>query len=74
MAAKKGRSKRRRAVVVSGVRTPFVKAFTSFTKLDTIAVDTDSKQTDSAAVFAGGDVVLGPSTVVQSMGQGRRAA
>jgi acetyl-CoA acyltransferase len=28
----------RRAVVVGGLRTPFVKAFTSFTKLDTIAL------------------------------------
>jgi acetyl-CoA acyltransferase len=28
----------RRAVVVSGVRTPFVKSFTDFTKLDTIAL------------------------------------
>jgi acetyl-CoA acyltransferase len=28
----------RRAVVVSGVRTPFVKAFTDFTKMDTIAL------------------------------------
>jgi acetyl-CoA acyltransferase len=28
----------RRAVVVAGIRTPFVKAFTDFTKLDTIAL------------------------------------
>jgi acetyl-CoA acyltransferase len=28
----------RRAVIVAGVRTPFVKAFTDFTKLDTIAL------------------------------------
>ena len=28
----------RRAVVVEGMRTPFVKAFTSFTQLDTIAL------------------------------------
>jgi acetyl-CoA acyltransferase len=28
----------RRAVVVSGIRTPFVKAFTDFTKMDTIAL------------------------------------
>lgn len=28
----------RRAVIVGGVRTPFVKAFTDFTKLDTIAL------------------------------------
>jgi acetyl-CoA acyltransferase len=34
MATKSGR----RAVIVDGVRTPFVKAFTDFTKLDTIAL------------------------------------
>ena len=39
MARGKGqKSGARRAVVVGGVRTPFVKAFTSFTKLDTIAL------------------------------------
>jgi acetyl-CoA acyltransferase len=31
-------SKKRRAVIVGGVRTPFVKAFTDFVKLDTIAL------------------------------------
>lgn len=31
-------SKSRRAVIVRGARTPFVKAFTDFTKLDTIAL------------------------------------
>ncbi|MFH2008923.1 MAG: acetyl-CoA C-acyltransferase [bacterium] len=36
MSAKKKNS--RKAVVVGGVRTPFVKAFTQFTKLDTIAL------------------------------------
>ena len=38
---KAGKSKgngRRRAVVVGGVRTPFLKAFTGFTKMDTIAL------------------------------------
>ena len=29
---------REKAVVVAGVRTPFVKAFTEFTRLDTIAL------------------------------------
>lgn len=33
-----GSPKSRRAVVVGGVRTPFLKAFTQFTKLDTIAL------------------------------------
>jgi len=46
----------------------------SFTKWDTICVDSESLQTDIPGVFAGGDVVLGPATVVEAMGQGRRAA
>lgn len=33
-------NKGRRAVIVGGARTPFVKAFTDFTKLDTIALGT----------------------------------
>ena len=40
MASKNGYKapKGRRAVVVSGVRTPFAKAFTDLTELDTIAL------------------------------------
>ena len=38
MATKKKTSSKRRAVVVGGLRTPFVKAFSEFTKLDTIAL------------------------------------
>ncbi len=45
-----------------------------FTKWDTVEVDPESFQTDLEGVFAGGDVVLGPSTVVEAMGHGRRAA
>ena len=45
-----------------------------FTRWDTIEVDPDSLATPIAGVFAGGDAVLGPATVVESMGQGRRAA
>ena len=37
MAARK-KKKSRKAVVVGGVRTPFVKAFTQFTKLGSIAL------------------------------------
>jgi acetyl-CoA acyltransferase len=32
------RTRARRAVIVGGVRTPFVKAFTDFTKMDTVAL------------------------------------
>jgi heterodisulfide reductase subunit A len=40
----------------------------------TLDVDLETLQTNIPFVFAGGDVVLGPSTVIASMGAGRRAA
>jgi heterodisulfide reductase subunit A len=40
----------------------------------TFEVDPESLQTTVPSVFAGGDDVLGPATVVEAMGQGRRAA
>lgn len=40
----------------------------------TMEVDPETLQTNIPYVFAGGDVVLGPSTVIASMGAGRRAA
>ena len=36
--------------------------------------DPETLQTSLPYVFAGGDAVLGPSSIVQAMGQGRRAA
>jgi heterodisulfide reductase subunit A len=45
-----------------------------FTKWGTLQVNADTLQTTVHNVFAGGDVVLGPSTIISSMGQGRRAA
>jgi heterodisulfide reductase subunit A len=39
-----------------------------------IQVNPQTLQTSDPMVFAGGDVVLGPSVMVQAMGQGRRAA
>jgi heterodisulfide reductase subunit A len=45
-----------------------------FTKWDTLIVDADSLQTGIPGVFGGGDVVLGPASIVEAMGQGRRAA
>ncbi len=39
-----------------------------------IDVDPRTLQTSDPTVFAGGDVVLGPSIIVEAMGQGRRAA
>jgi len=46
----------------------------AFTEWDTLEVDPRSLATAIPGVFAGGDAVLGPATVVESMGQGRRAA
>ena len=46
----------------------------TFTEWGTLDVDPESLATPIPGVFAGGDVVLGPATVVESMGQGRRAA
>lgn len=40
----------------------------------TLHADPETLQTNLPYVFAGGDVVLGPSTVIASMGAGRRAA
>jgi heterodisulfide reductase subunit A len=40
----------------------------------TIHVNTKTLQTADPIVFAGGDAVLGPSVIVEAMGQGRRAA
>jgi heterodisulfide reductase subunit A-like polyferredoxin len=40
----------------------------------TIKVNAETLQTSDPMVFAGGDAVLGPSVIVQAMGQGRRAA
>jgi heterodisulfide reductase subunit A len=40
----------------------------------TVKTDTETLQTSLPYVFAGGDAVLGSSSIVQAMGQGRRAA
>jgi heterodisulfide reductase subunit A-like polyferredoxin len=40
----------------------------------TVKVDPETFQTSLPYVFAGGDNVLGPSMIVQAMGQGRQAA
>jgi heterodisulfide reductase subunit A-like polyferredoxin len=40
----------------------------------TVKTDPETLQTSLPYIFAGGDAVLGPSSIVQSMGQGRRAA
>ncbi|HET6457063.1 MAG TPA: FAD-dependent oxidoreductase [Armatimonadota bacterium] len=40
----------------------------------TLAVDPETLSTDREGVFAGGDVVLGPSTIADSIAQGKLAA
>ncbi|OFW67696.1 MAG: pyridine nucleotide-disulfide oxidoreductase [Actinobacteria bacterium RBG_16_68_21] len=57
-----------------GNGSPSAKPALAFTKWNTLDVDPQSLATPVAGVFAGGDVVLGPATVVESMGQGRRGA
>ncbi len=44
------------------------------TPAKTIRTDPRTLQTSDPTVFAGGDAVLGPSIIVEAMGQGRRAA
>jgi NADH-quinone oxidoreductase subunit F len=44
------------------------------TKEDTVKVDRDTLQTNQPGVFAGGDVVRGPNTVVDAIADGKRAA
>jgi len=44
------------------------------TKWSTLAADPDTCQTGKNSVFACGDAVTGPSTVVEAMASGRRAA
>lgn len=40
----------------------------------TILVDNNTRQTNVAGVFAGGDVVTGPATVIEAVAAGDRAA
>jgi heterodisulfide reductase subunit A len=44
------------------------------TNWKSIEANPETLQTHDPRIFSGGDVVLGPSTVIASMGQGRRAA
>jgi heterodisulfide reductase subunit A-like polyferredoxin len=44
------------------------------TPAGSVKADSETLQTSLPYVFSGGDAVLGPSSIVQAMGQGRRAA
>jgi formate dehydrogenase beta subunit len=46
----------------------------SLGKEDTIQVDPDTHATDREGVFAGGDAVTGPASVIEAIAAGRRAA
>jgi heterodisulfide reductase subunit A-like polyferredoxin len=54
--------------------TSFFKDELTLNRDCTVKADPETLQTSLPYVFAGGDVVLGPSSIVQAMGQGRRAA
>ncbi len=45
-----------------------------WSKRNTIAITTSSMETSKEGMFAAGDVVLGPATVVEAIGGGKRAA
>ncbi|MCL6638055.1 MAG: FAD-dependent oxidoreductase [Firmicutes bacterium] len=56
---------------------PATEPFSKWLKVNaggTIAVDHETLQTSVPWIFAGGDVVTGPSMIVEAVGQGRRAA
>lgn len=68
-------------VIVAISQTPDLSSIVSESKYKinvsrwgTIEVNSDTLQTNIPFIFAGGDVVLGPSTVISAMGMGRRAA
>lgn len=44
------------------------------TSQGSIIVDEESMKSSASAIYAGGDIVRGPSTVIVAMGDGRRAA
>ncbi|MCX5994173.1 MAG: FAD-dependent oxidoreductase [Chloroflexi bacterium] len=44
------------------------------TECGLITVDQDTQETTTAGVYAGGDVAIGPATVIQAIAAGRRAA
>ncbi len=44
------------------------------TKWNTLVVDDDTLETTVKGVYAGGDVVLGPDTIIKAVAQGKKAA
>ncbi len=67
------------AIIAAIGQKPNVMDFPAFTELklskkETINVRSYNQQTNIPDVFAGGDAVTGPATVVQAIGAGKRAA
>jgi NADH-quinone oxidoreductase subunit F len=67
------------AVIAAIGQKPAIRQFPGLGDLDltrkeTIKVRGDNQQTSIPDVFAGGDAVTGPATVVQAIGAGKRAA
>jgi NADH-quinone oxidoreductase subunit F len=54
--------------------TPFLPDAVEKTRWDTIATHPETTATNLEGVFAGGDVVTGPDTVIRAMGAGKVAA
>jgi len=55
------------------VKADFLKDKVEFTKWGTIKVDNKTQATNLKGVFAGGDVVTGPDTVIEAIAAGNRA-
>ncbi len=56
------------------VKADFLKGMVEFTKWGTLEVDKETQTTSLPNVFAGGDVVSGPDTVIEAIAAGNRAA
>lgn len=67
------------AVIIAVSQSPeldFINGENRFkiSKWNTLEVDPETQETNIKGVFAGGDVVHGPATVISAMGDGKRAA
>jgi NADPH-dependent glutamate synthase beta subunit-like oxidoreductase len=54
--------------------TDFLEGKVKLSKWHTVEVDTNSHRTDQPGIFAGGDAIRGPSTVIEAIRDGRTAA
>ncbi len=63
-------------VIVAIGQIPYIapKFGVTTTKQNTIEVDSKTLLTSAKGVFAGGDVVSGPATIIEAIGAGRKAA